>query len=60
MDFIDYWQHVPDIELKEVVPKLFFIVTHSAMCERLFSIMSYMKKMAKPDETWNLVSLYKD
>lgn len=41
---IEYWEKLPNMELKEVIQKLLFIVPHSAMCERLFSSMSYMKK----------------
>lgn len=39
-----FWDKIPENELKEVVWRLMAIIPHSAKCERLFSIMSYIKK----------------
>lgn len=39
-----YWESNNWFELSTVVNKLNYIVPHSAVCERLFSTMAYMKK----------------
>lgn len=39
-----FWEKVPHNSLTVLVKRLISILPHSARCERLFSIMSYMKK----------------
>lgn len=53
-----FWKSAPASTLKTVALKLLSILPHSANCERLFSIMNYMKKKSQNQMTKESLTAY--